>query len=132
MWDYIKTAFSIVRNSITPTNNSQGNNMTNIGNYIIVAMGVFIVVLCATIFIIKQKNDDLQEQVNRGHIALEYQNNVIENNRAKNEALNKELQDYINKVKKDFSAIKIPEATHKQAENHCELFIQNLAKAYQQ
>lgn len=131
MWDYIKSAFSILRNSFTP-NNSQGNNMSNIGNYIIVALGAFIVVLCITIFVLRSKNNDLQDQVNRGHIALEFQNSIIEQNRAKNEQLNKDLKDYLAKIKRDFSALAVPQATHKQAENQCEAFIKELARVYQQ
>lgn len=131
MWDYIKSAFSIFRNTATPTN-QQGIKMANLTGYIIVALGVFIVILITTIFILDNKNADLQEQVNRGHIALEFQNNIIESNRAKNEKLNKDLQNYLEKVKRDFSNIAIPQAQHKEATNQCEAFIKELAKAYQQ
>lgn len=131
MWDYIKTAFSIVRNSITPTNNSQGNNMTNIGNYIIVAMGVFICMLCITIYTNRTQIKELQGQVNSGQVALEYQNAMIEANRTKNEKLNQELKDYVAKVKQDFANIKAPDLNHKEPQNQCETFIYDLAEAYQ-
>lgn len=106
-------------------------HQTNIANYVIVALVVFIISLCGTIYFNRLHITELQEQVNQSDSALKMQNTMIEQNRMKNEQLNNELQTYIEKVKKDFSKIKTPDAYHKEAQNECEAFIGDLAEAYQ-
>lgn len=104
---------------------------TNISGYVIVALVVFIISLCTTIYFNRVHITELQGQVNESNSALEVQNAMIEQNRVKNDELNKELQTYIEKVKKDFANIKTPEAFHKEAQNECEAFVSELAEAYQ-
>ena len=103
----------------------------NVLGYIAVALGTIIVVLITMIYTKNGTISELQSQVNQGNVALEYQNAMIENNRVKNEALNKELRTYIDKVKADFANIKTPEANYKKAQNSCEVFISDLAEAWQ-
>lgn len=124
MWAYIKTAFSFICGLF------KGSGV-NILGYIAVAFATIIVVLLTMIYTNKEQIKELQSQVNQGNVALEYQNQMIEQNRTKNEQLNKELQTYIDKIKKDFSQVKAPEAHHKEAQNTCEAFISDLAEAYQ-
>jgi len=126
LWAYIKTAFSFITGLFST---SKGDSSVNVLGYIAVALGTIIVIT-----MIYTKNgtiSELQSQVNQGNVALEYQNAMIENNRVKNEALNKELRTYIDKVKADFANIKTPEANYKEAQNSCEVFISDLAEAWQ-
>ena len=127
MWNYVKTAFSFIGGIFS----KNGDSMGNISGYIITALMAFIIALCVMIWTSNVQIDELQSQVNNGSVALEYQNAMIENNRAENERLNKELQTYIERVRQDFAKIKTPEAHHKEAKNECEAFISELAEAYQ-
>lgn len=128
MWAYIKTAFSFITGLFST---SKGDSSVNVLGYIAVALGTIIVVLITMIYTKNGTISELQSQVNQGNVALEYQNAMIENNRVKNEALNKELRTYIDKVKADFANIKTPEANYKEAQNSCEVFISDLAEAWQ-
>lgn len=128
MWAYIKTAFSFITGLFST---SKGDSSVNILGYVAVALGTIIVVLITMIYTKNGTINELQSQVNNSNVALEYQNAMIESNRVKNEALNKELRTYIDKVKADFANIKTPEANHKEAQNSCEVFISDLAEAWQ-
>jgi len=128
LWAYIKTAFSFIAGLFST---SKGDSSVNVLGYIAVALGTIIVVLITMIYTKNGTINELQSQVNQGNVALEYQNAMIESNRVKNEALNKELRTYIDKVKADFANIKTPEANYKEAQNSCEVFISDLAEAWQ-
>lgn len=128
MWAYIKTAFSFITGLFST---SKGDSSVNVLGYIAVALGTIIVVLITMIYTKNGTINELQSQVNNSNVALEYQNAMIESNRVKNEALNKELRTYIDKVKADFANIKTPEANYKEAQNSCEVFISDLAEAWQ-
>lgn len=91
----------------------------------------FIICLCLIIYTNRATINELQGQVNQSAVALEYQNAMIENNRAKTDALNKELKTYLDKVKADFASVKPPVADYKEAKNECEVFLKDLAGAYQ-
>lgn len=105
--------------------------MNNLTGYVAVGLGVFIICLCFTIYMNRQQIAELQEQVKQGEVALEVQNTMIEANQAKNAELQQELAQTIEKAKKDFSAILVPKAEHKEAQNECESFVKSLAEAYQ-
>lgn len=133
MWNYITTVFSLVTKlcSNTSQTNKGNSQMTNITNYIIVGLGVFLVSLLVVIYLNKNEIEALQEQVKNGAIAFEYQNAIIEQNRLKNAELSKELQEHLEAVKKNFSQVNTPNLTHREPKNECEIFIKDLARAYQ-
>ncbi len=126
MWSYITLAYNAIKGLF-----SKGDSKVNINGYIMTGLGVFIVCLCFTIYMNRQQINDLQDQVKQGEIALEVQNTMIEANQAKNAELQDELAKTIEKAKKDFSAILVPKADHKEAQNECEAFVKSLAEAYQ-
>lgn len=133
--NYFTLAFNAIKGllalSKSGDNATGGNKMGNIGGYIAVGLGVFIVCLCFTIYMNRQQIKELQVQVKQGEVALEVQNTMIEANQAKNAELQKELVSAVEKARRDFSAIIMPNAEHKEAQNECEVFIKDLAKAYQ-
>lgn len=130
MWNYIKTAFSFVT-SLFSSDSKGDNSVNNLFGYVLAGLCTFIVCLCIIIYTNRATINELQGQVNSGQVALEYQNAMIESNRAKTDALNKELKSYLDKVKADFASVKTPEANHKEAKNECEVFLKDLAGAYQ-
>ena len=129
MWDYIKTAFSFVSGIFK--SNPKGDGVNNIFGYVLAGLIAFIICLCIIISTNRATIHELQGQVNSGQIALEYQNAMISTNRARTDALNKELQSYIEKVKTDFGNVKTPIVNRKEPKNECEIFLKDLAEAYQ-
>lgn len=105
--------------------------MNNIFGYVLAGLCAFIVCLCIIIYTNRATINELRGQVNSGQVALEYQNAMIESNRVKADALQKELKTYLERVRADFASVKTPEANHKEAKNECEAFLKDLAGAYQ-
>lgn len=131
MWAWIGTAFSAIKGLLS-SNKTGDSNMGNFASYAIITLVIVIISLCANIYLNRQHINELQNEVKNGMVALEVQNTMIESNRVKNENLNKELKDYVARVKQDFANIKIDKsAQHKEAQNQCEAFINDLAEAYQ-
>lgn len=130
MWAYIKTAFSFVT-SLFSSDSKGDSSVNNIFGYVLAGLCAFIVCLCIIIATNRATINELQGQVNSGQVALEYQNAMIESNRVKSDALQKELKTYIERVRADFASVKTPEINHKEAKNECEVFLKDLAGAYQ-
>lgn len=130
MWNYIKIAFSFVTSLFS--SGSKGNSsVNNIFGYVLAGLCAFIVCLCIIIATNRATINELQGQVNSGQVALEYQNAMIESNRVKSDALQKELKTYIERVRADFANVKVPVANHKEPKNECEYFLKEVAEAYQ-
>lgn len=130
MWNYIKIAFSFVT-SLFSSDSKGDSSVNNLFGYVIAGLVAFIICLCLIIYTNRATINELQGQVNQSAVALEYQNAMIENNRAKTDALNKELKTYLDKVKADFASVKTPEINRKESQNECEVFLKDLAGAYQ-
>lgn len=130
MWNYIKIAFSFVTSLFS--SGSKGNSsVNNIFGYVVAGLCAFIVCLCIIIATNRATINELQGQVNSGQVALEYQNAMIESNRVKSDALQKELKTYLERVRADFANVKTPEINRKESQNECEVFLKDLAGAYQ-
>lgn len=130
MWNYIKTAFSFIT-GLFSSNSKGDSSVNNLFGYVIAGLIAFIICLCLIIYTNRATINELQGQVNQSAVALEYQNAMIENNRAKTDALNKELKTYLERVRADFASVKTPEINRKESQNECEVFLKDLAGAYQ-
>lgn len=130
MWNYIKIAFSFVT-SLFSSDSKGDSSVNNIFGYVLAGLCAFIVCLCIIIATNRATINELQGQVNSGQVALEYQNAMIESNRVKADALQKELKNYLERVRADFASVKTPEINRKESQNECEVFLKDLAGAYQ-